>query len=259
MGDRLRLLDVGCGTGLGTALLLETPLGRRIARVELLDTSAEMLERCRRRAAGWKVEHTLRQGTLDALDDGTYDLVLASSVLHHIPDLGLFCGALARRQGPGGLFLHLQDPNPDAGPEAEARREDLARSDGPVQRLAWRLTWRKLAGRLRRVLAREGDYISQVNARLLTERIVAAPLTDRELWSVTDIHVGELPYSMGDGIRVSSLRPLLAGYTLVSERSYAYFGEMESALPPALRARERELAGRRAPGGTLLAALWRKG
>src|SRR5450631_1377150 len=52
-GFDLSALDIGCGTGLASELLLRTELGRVITEFDLLDTSAEMLERIKSRASGW--------------------------------------------------------------------------------------------------------------------------------------------------------------------------------------------------------------
>src|SRR3954447_14591084 len=42
---RMNALDIGCGTGLASDCLLRTELGKRIASINLLDTSAAMLSR----------------------------------------------------------------------------------------------------------------------------------------------------------------------------------------------------------------------
>src|SRR5689334_18584067 len=38
MPESIRMLDIGCGTGLATDSLLKSPLGGRIAEIDLLDT-----------------------------------------------------------------------------------------------------------------------------------------------------------------------------------------------------------------------------
>jgi len=73
-----------------------------------------MLGRCGERESIRRVSHRLIRGTLDALPSKpAYDLILACSVLHHIPALPEFLAQLARLQSDRGAFLHLQDPNGD--------------------------------------------------------------------------------------------------------------------------------------------------
>src|SRR5688500_17700531 len=60
----LTLLDIGCGTGLSSELLLRTAAGRQVMHVDLLDTSPEMLEHARRRAEGWGVSYRTHLGTV---------------------------------------------------------------------------------------------------------------------------------------------------------------------------------------------------
>ena len=100
--ERMGVLDIGCGTGLATACLLRTAIGRRIASVDLLDTSPKMLARASHRATTWPVRATCHQGLLDSLPSGSrFELIVACSVLHHVPDLRQFLQAVRRRAGAG--------------------------------------------------------------------------------------------------------------------------------------------------------------
>ena len=247
----LTLLDVGCGTGLSSELLLRTPLGRRVTRVHLLDTSPEMLERSRWRAAGWGVPHRVVEGTIaDVPDSAAYDLVLVCSVLHHIPDLPAFLRRVGALERPGGAFLHLQDPNGE-----HARDEGLARRKAELQRARF---LQRLGAKARRLLRSDAAYIGDVNRRLLEAGVIREPMTAGEIWSVTDIHVVDLPYSMGDGISTARLAEALPDYDLVSRRSYGFFGQLASELPPAFREREQALVDARALDGEWVSGAWRR-
>lgn len=127
----LRVLDIGCGTGLSTDLLLKSPLGRLITDVCLLDTSKEMLARALARSTTWGVRVESKIGIVSDLPIERYDVVIACSVLHHIPFLSDFLVDIAHRQGPGGVLLHLQDPNGDYvnDPQFLDRCEELSRVD----------------------------------------------------------------------------------------------------------------------------------
>ena len=53
-GHGLRALDIGCGTGLSSELLLATSLGERIEELHLLDPSPHMLEKASAASAHWR-------------------------------------------------------------------------------------------------------------------------------------------------------------------------------------------------------------
>jgi SAM-dependent methyltransferase len=255
----LSVLDVGCGTGLSTELFSATEIGPRIGRVDLLDTSLEMLRWCAKRPCLRHFDHRLICGTLDALPaHSAYDVVVACSVLHHIPDLAGFLAHIGRLQRPGALFLHLQDLNGDYLHDAQLERRSRELASRPAKRLpAWtkRLTPKRVAKRLWRELSGRQDksYIDRVNDELLASRVIQKPLTAAELWSITDIRVYD-----GKGICISELRSHLAAYDLLSVRTYSFFGTMYSELPPSFRGEEDRLISARALDGLHVGAIWRR-
>ncbi|MBR8744027.1 class I SAM-dependent methyltransferase [Nocardiopsis sp. MG754419] len=90
-----RAADLGCGTG-RTADWLR---GRGVPRVDGVDLSAGMLARARQRGA-----HTaLSQGDVRAtgLPGTSYDLVIASLIDEHLPDLAPLYGEAWRLARPG--------------------------------------------------------------------------------------------------------------------------------------------------------------
>jgi SAM-dependent methyltransferase len=259
--DRLIAADIGCGTGQSAAALLASPLGPRITHIDLIDSSPAMLANAAARARSWPVSYALHKGGFEVLPRRDYDLVLVCSVLHHLPVPALFLADVRDRQPAGGIFLHVQDPNADAllDPEAMARQQEYhrltrSRIPPPLQRLSPR----RVLGRLRRQLTGQRAYIDAANERLLADGVIARRMTPAEFWSVTDIHVPGLPYSSGAGISLEAIRQSLGDYSLLSARSYAFFGEEYFALPDALRAQEQRLIEARAMNGHRLAGAWRK-
>jgi 2-polyprenyl-3-methyl-5-hydroxy-6-metoxy-1,4-benzoquinol methylase len=248
--QQLRLLDVGCGTGLSSTLLLQTILGKSISSITLLDTSPEMIEKARKRLRNFKGKVTTHPGLLNSVDADAFDIVMTSSVLHHIPDLPSFAQAVSRAVRPGGVYINLHDPNADhLNDEDLIRRSKMLVGQAAERRktLAWRIM-----NRLRRVVAKD-DYIAQVNADLLSRKIIATPLTDNELWLVTDIHAEN-----GRGISLRFLREKLSAFQLLYACSYSFFGKMWSELPEKLQVEEKQLFASGAMSGLELAAVWRK-
>jgi SAM-dependent methyltransferase len=115
----IRILDAGCGSGVGTEYLLHLNPHAQVIGIDLsAGTLAVAQERCRRSgvaqsaslagspSAPSRVE--FRQLSLFDVDqlDGEFDLINCVGVLHHTPDPIRGIQALARKLAPGGL-MHI--------------------------------------------------------------------------------------------------------------------------------------------------------
>lgn len=103
-----RVLEIGCGSGYGTQLLLER---FEPARVDAIDLDPAMITRARRRLARFGDQVRLAQGsatdlrtTLDAADD-SYDVVVDFGIVHHVPDWRAALDEVARVLRPAGKFV----------------------------------------------------------------------------------------------------------------------------------------------------------
>ena len=253
--ERLSMLDIGCGTGLASDSMLKSPLGGSLREITLLDTSSAMLKRAVSRSAAWGVPVTVHEGTLDTLPIRPFDVIVTCSVLHHVPDIGSFLANVAALQAPGGVFLHLQDPNGDALGSPLLKERQRSVSKGRVPKWLSRFSPSRFFGRLHRELTGEQgqDYVSKTNRDLLRMGILTSPLSVAELFAITDIHVQD-----GEGISTARMKQWMPSYELVSERWYGYFGQLESTLPPRLQAEEQVLCARRDPNGMHCAGAWKR-
>jgi SAM-dependent methyltransferase len=101
-GDRPDLLDYGCGTG-QTCL----PLAGKCASVTGCDFSSAMLEKFVENAAA---AHASNARTLEcdlsveSLSGADFDMVTSSLTLHHVSEVAVLVGNLARALRPGGTI-----------------------------------------------------------------------------------------------------------------------------------------------------------
>jgi predicted TPR repeat methyltransferase len=95
----LRILDLGCGTGLAGEVF--KPLA---ARLDGVDLSPAMIEKAKAREI---YDHLAVADLESALAEAgpSYDLILAADTLVYLGDLGTVFRAAARRLGPDGFFL----------------------------------------------------------------------------------------------------------------------------------------------------------
>ena len=100
-------LEIGCGSGYGSQLVLQR-FGA--ARIDALDLDPTMIDRARKRLAPLRNRVTLVRGSatdlrtaLDAQDD-SYDAVFDFGIIHHIPQWRTAVAEAARVLAPGGRF-----------------------------------------------------------------------------------------------------------------------------------------------------------
>lgn len=102
-----RVLEIGCGAGYGTRLILDR---FPAAHVDAVDLDPAMVRRARRRLTRYRDHVRVEVGdatnlraSLDAANE-TYDAVFDFAIIHHIPDWRAAIGEVARVLRPGGYF-----------------------------------------------------------------------------------------------------------------------------------------------------------
>jgi SAM-dependent methyltransferase len=104
--QNIRILDAGCGSGVGTEYLVHLNPQAQVVGIDLsAGTLAVARERCQRSGADRVEFQQLSLFDADQLP-GEFDLINCVGVLHHTPDPIRGVQALARKLAPGGL-LHI--------------------------------------------------------------------------------------------------------------------------------------------------------
>ncbi len=133
-----RILDVGCGAGRDLCLLLEKghdAIGADVSR-GMLATAAET---CRQ--AGYNPDNRLIEESLPDLatiPDASFDGILCSAVLMHLPEERLFDSLYGMRRvlRPGGrLLLSIPEARPDIDPHTRRDRDGRYFGDLPPSKL----------------------------------------------------------------------------------------------------------------------------
>ena len=252
----LKLLDIGCGTGLATQLLLNTSLGSAIHEVHLLDTSSVMLAEAKKRAKSWNKKINIIHGDVTAVT-GTYDIIIFSSVLHHIPELEDFLSKVSNLQKPGGLIISIHDPSLEALQSDNYKNRCKEYSEHYKNQKPHLSLLSRVVNKIKRTLQPK-DYIGSVNKVLLQKGVINQELTSNEIWSITDVHVEGLPYSVSDGISKQKLIAALPSYKLISYRTYCFFGLLSSHLNVEYQKKEQELSLNGDHNGRNFGSVWIK-
>lgn len=102
----IRILDAGCGTGVGTEYLVHLNPQASVVGIDLSSGAlAVAKERCQRSGANRVEFHHLSLFDVEQLP-GEFDLINCVGVLHHTPDPIRGIQALANKLAPGGL-MHI--------------------------------------------------------------------------------------------------------------------------------------------------------
>jgi trans-aconitate 2-methyltransferase len=140
-------IDIGCGPGNSTELLVERFIG---ATVRGVDSSPDMIDAARKRLPNVQFD-TVDIGTWN--DSGPFDVIFANAVLQWLPDHATLLPSLAARLTPGGS-LAIQMPDNLNEPSHRLMREVAA--EGP-----WADKLASAAGQ-RTEMASASDYYSML-------------------------------------------------------------------------------------------------
>lgn len=103
--DGLRVLEVGCGRGVGVEILLRR-LGAR--HVTAFDLDPAMVALARRRLARYgpdRVTLLLASATSIPASEASFDAVFDFGIIHHVPEWRAAVGEVRRVLRPGGRFF----------------------------------------------------------------------------------------------------------------------------------------------------------
>lgn len=104
--NQVRILDAGCGTGVGTEYLVHLNPEAEVVGMDLsAGAIAVATERCQRSGADRVTFHNLSIYDVEQIP-GEFDLINCVGVLHHMPDPIRGIQALATKLKPGGI-LHI--------------------------------------------------------------------------------------------------------------------------------------------------------
>jgi 2-polyprenyl-6-hydroxyphenyl methylase/3-demethylubiquinone-9 3-methyltransferase len=98
----LNILDIGCGGG-----IVSEPLAKLGAQVTGIDPADENIAAAKLHAEKSGLAIDYRATTIEAMAERgeTFEVVIASEVVEHVADLGLFIGCAAKAVKPGGLMV----------------------------------------------------------------------------------------------------------------------------------------------------------
>ena len=208
--DARSAIDIGCGPGNSTELLVERFTS---ATVRGVDSSTDMIEAARKRLPTVQFD-TVDIGTWN--DSGPFDVIFANAVLQWLPDHATLLPSLAGRLTKGGS-LAIQMPDNLNEPSHRLMREVAA--EGP-----WASKLADAAGQ-RTEMARVSDYYSMLRPHCA--RV--------DVWRTTYHH----PLAGGasgvvEWFKGSGLRPFLDPLDEAERAQYLkqYLAAIERAYPP---------------------------
>ena len=114
-----RVLDVGCGTGYGTAFFLRSGA----AAAQGIDLSVEAIRYAKRKFGKTGATYDMMDAQAISFASGSFDMVFSSENLEHLPKPADCIAGIRRVLDKGGIFV-LGTPNPEMDLDESGRLEN---------------------------------------------------------------------------------------------------------------------------------------
>lgn len=127
-GEQIRVLDIGCGVGYGTAMLARHP---RVASATGLDLDPHCIRYAQRHfghTEGLDFATCAAEDVPD-LHPGPYDFIFSSNVFEHLDDAGALIDQLPAQINKGGAFFFAVPPIFDEAERARQNAVEFHRSN----------------------------------------------------------------------------------------------------------------------------------
>ena len=107
--EGLRVLDIGCGRGVGTEIIFKQ-FGAR--EVHAFDLDPETVEQARHRLSGYssdRLKLAVGDATVITAEDESYDAVFDFGIIHHVPNWQKAVSEIRRVLRPHGRFFFFME------------------------------------------------------------------------------------------------------------------------------------------------------
>jgi len=100
-----KILDVGCGRG-----DLSLYLAQKGANVIGIDLSENYIDLCKARADEFdlKIDFMVMNAQVPDFEENTFDIIVGSRIIHHLPDIDLFCRVCKRLLKKRGFISFIE-------------------------------------------------------------------------------------------------------------------------------------------------------
>ena len=259
-GEAQSILVMGCGRGLAgepadfaKEVVNEIFLSNR-APITTCNLSSEFLR---------QDPETLFSTLQFAGQEGSFDLVVAHSLLHYVPDLTAAFTLIRRLLKPSGGLILSHEPNARFWKDEACQRAIHAlRKEVRARQWRSRFNVARLYRRFRAATSPIERISDRVNRRLKERYGLMDSLTENEIQRLVDIHRPEAvpgDFRIGlNGFDHEDLRQTyLPGFRLIWAGSSGHLGyTSSSSLPLTWQRKEETLAASRPLNGCVFTAYW---
>lgn len=253
---RWRVLDFGCGTGFEALQVLQK-LDRKIERLVVYDPSPEMLGKCKQRLHGFPIV-SFQEQLEPALAQGSFDLLLTNSLLHHLPDLEQTISFLLPALDPHAYWLAGHEPSARFYHNSECVR--LLENYSKYRKIA---KWFKPGSYAAKIRLLSGNHKLSATAHAAFKRgLFRAVPSHTAIDMLVDFHVAHSSGEVqeGRGLDFEKLQRLFGrDWKLSWAKTYSFLGPFSEVTAPSRWVKRARMLGQRFPDdGANFCMVWNR-